>query len=155
MIEGEAPVRSLDDRETLLARCLVSGWPSSRGASQGASIVLIDCRPLTRQCLTRWLQDGSPDLHIIPIANPADLLDAANVPSAPTTIIFSIGAGMVRDRDVLGQMTLLRRHLSRISAGPAVRQRRDRRHRRGDGARRARLSRPASSPPKLRRPCAA
>jgi DNA-binding NarL/FixJ family response regulator len=105
---------TLDARETSLARWLVSGWPSSRGDSKGASIVLIDRRPFTRQCLTRWLQDGSPDLHILPVANPADLLDASRLPSAPNTIIFSIGAASVGDPEVLGKISLLRRHMSRI-----------------------------------------
>ena len=43
-----------------------------------------------------------------------DLLDASRSLSAPHIIIFSIGAASVRDPEVLGKMTLLRRHMSRI-----------------------------------------
>lgn len=98
--------------------------PSASGAERGfrpvrqpgkdVSIVLIERRPLTRQCLSRWLQDGSPDLHVVSVGSPVDLLDASRLLSDPHTIIFSIGAASVRDPDVLGKMTLLRRHMSRI-----------------------------------------
>jgi FixJ family two-component response regulator len=40
------------------------------------------------------------------------------LPSTPTTITFGIGAGLVRDPDVLAKMILLRRHLSRLSLVP-------------------------------------
>jgi DNA-binding NarL/FixJ family response regulator len=43
-----------------------------------------------------------------------DLLDASRSLSEPDTIIFSIGAASVRDPDVLGKITLLRRHISRV-----------------------------------------
>jgi DNA-binding NarL/FixJ family response regulator len=85
-----------------------------RQTGRGVSIVLIDRRPLTRQCLSRWLQDGSPDLHIVSVASPVDLLHGSRSPGDPHTIIFSIGAASVRDPDVLGKITLLRRHMSRI-----------------------------------------
>jgi DNA-binding NarL/FixJ family response regulator len=86
----------------------------SRQAGKGVSIVLIDRRSLTRQCLSRWLQDGSPDLHVVSFGSPVDLLDASRSLSDPHAIIFSIGAASVRDPDVLGMTTLLRRHMSRI-----------------------------------------
>jgi DNA-binding NarL/FixJ family response regulator len=85
-----------------------------RGLGKGVSIVLIEYRPLTRQCLSRWLQDGSPDLHVVSLGSPVDLLDASRSLSEPHTIIFSIGAASVRDPDLLGKITLLRRHMSRI-----------------------------------------
>lgn len=85
-----------------------------RQAGKGVTIVLIDRRPLTRQCLVRWLQDGSPDLHVVSVGSPVDLLDASRSLSAPHIIIFSIGAASVKDPDVLGKLTLLRRHMSRI-----------------------------------------
>jgi len=77
-------------------------------------IVLIDPRPLTRQCLSRWLQDGSPDLHVVSVGSAVDLLDASRLLNDPQIIIFSIGAASVKDSDVLGTLTLLRRHMSRI-----------------------------------------
>jgi DNA-binding NarL/FixJ family response regulator len=85
----------------------------SRQAGKGVSIVLIDRRPLTRQCLSRWLQDGSPHLHVVSFGSPVDLLDASRSLSDPRIIIFSVGAASVKDPDLLGKMTLLRRHMSR------------------------------------------
>jgi DNA-binding NarL/FixJ family response regulator len=82
--------------------------------TKAVSIVLIDRRPLTRQCLSRWLQDGSPDLRVVSVASPAELLDASRSLSDPHIISFSIGAASVKNPDVLGRMTLLRRHMSRI-----------------------------------------
>jgi DNA-binding NarL/FixJ family response regulator len=83
-----------------------------RLAGKDMPIVLIDRQPLTRQCLSRWLQDGSPDLHVVSVGSPVDLLDASL--SAPQMIIFSIGAASVGDPELLGKITLLRRHLSRV-----------------------------------------
>jgi len=98
--------------------------PSSRGlehephvghqAGKSMLIVLIDRRPLTRQCISRWLQEGSADLRVVSVGSPADLLDTSRSLSAPNIIIFSIGAASVRDPDILGKTTLLRRHMSRI-----------------------------------------
>src|SRR5918996_5182106 len=81
---------------------------------KGLSIVLIDRRPLTRQCLSRWLQDRSPDLHVVSVGSPVDLLDASRSLSDPHIIIFSIGAASVKNPDVLGKIALLRRHMSGI-----------------------------------------
>jgi DNA-binding NarL/FixJ family response regulator len=89
------------------------GPDPSRQADKIVSIVLIDRRPLTRQCLGRCLQDGSPDLRVVSVASPADLLDASRSLSHPHIIIFSIGAASVKDPDVLGKINMLRRHMSR------------------------------------------
>jgi DNA-binding NarL/FixJ family response regulator len=85
----------------------------SRQVDKSVSIVLIDRRPLTRQCLGRCLQDGSPDLRVVSVASPADLLDASRSLSQPHIIIFSIGAASVKDPDVLGKINMLRRHMGR------------------------------------------
>jgi DNA-binding NarL/FixJ family response regulator len=85
-----------------------------RQAGRDVTIVLIDRRPLTRQCLGRWLQDGWPDLRVVSVGSPVDLLDASRSLNDPHIIIFSIGSASVRDPEVLGRMTLLRRHMSRI-----------------------------------------
>jgi len=87
---------------------------SGRQAGERVSIVLIDRRPLTRQCLSRWLQDGSLDLRVVSVGSPADLLDARRSRSDPHIIIFSIGAASVKDAEVVGKMSVLRRHMSRI-----------------------------------------
>jgi DNA-binding NarL/FixJ family response regulator len=104
----------VDTRPASSSLGLVPEPRRGRPAGKDATIVLIDRRPLTRQCLSRWLQDGSPDLHVVSIGSPVDLLDASRSLSAPQTIIFSIGSASVRDPEVLGKMTLLRRHMSRI-----------------------------------------
>ena len=104
-------MRSIDARETLR---LEREPDPSRQAGKGMLIVLIDRRPLTRQCISRWLQEGSSNLRVVSVGSPADLLDASRSLSAPHIIIFSIGAASVRDPDVLGKTTLLRRHMSRI-----------------------------------------
>jgi DNA-binding NarL/FixJ family response regulator len=103
-------MRSIDARETLFERELDPG----RQAGKIVSIVLIDRHPLTRQCLERWLQDGSPNLHVVSVGSPVDLLDASRSLSNPHIIIFSIGAASVGDPQVRGKISLLRRHMSRI-----------------------------------------
>jgi DNA-binding NarL/FixJ family response regulator len=85
-----------------------------RQASKCVTIVLVEGRPLTRQCLSRWLEDGLPDLRLLSVASSADLLDACRSLSNLQMIIFSIGAASVKDADVLGKMTLVRCHMGRI-----------------------------------------
>jgi DNA-binding NarL/FixJ family response regulator len=86
----------------------------SRRAGGGLSIVLIDRRPLTRQCLGQWLQDASPDLHVVSVGTPGDLLDISASLGDPHIIIFSIGGASVEDREVIAKMTLLRCYMRRI-----------------------------------------
>ena len=104
----------MDTRPGLVSRELDREQRRGQQAGKTFTIVLIERRPLTRQCLSRWLQDGSPDLRVISVGSPVGLLDASRSLSDPRTIIFSIGSASVRDCEVLGKMTLLRRHLSRI-----------------------------------------
>jgi DNA-binding NarL/FixJ family response regulator len=105
---------TLEARETQPSTAIEGETGHSRQLGKGVSIVLIDRRPLMRRCLSRWLQDGSPDLHVASVASPVDLLDTSRSFSAPHSIIFSIGAASVGDPEVLGKITLLRRHMSRI-----------------------------------------
>jgi DNA-binding NarL/FixJ family response regulator len=88
--------------------------PASRQAGRGMSIVLIDRRALTRQCLTRWLQDGSPDLRVVSVGSPAELLDPGRSFKDPQLIVFSIGGASVTDPEVLRMITMLRHHMGRI-----------------------------------------
>jgi DNA-binding NarL/FixJ family response regulator len=83
-------------------------------AGKGVSIVLIERRALTRQCLSRWLQDGSHDLRVVSVSSPADLLDSSRSLNDPQMIVFSIGAASVKDPEVLGRINLLRCHMGRI-----------------------------------------
>lgn len=103
---------------TTLDGLKVSSPPTSRGGtgtgSRSVSAVLIDRRALTRQCLSLWLENGSPDLRVVPLGSPAELLNAFQSISDPRMIVFSIGATSVKDPSVFGPMTLLRRHFGRI-----------------------------------------
>jgi DNA-binding NarL/FixJ family response regulator len=87
---------------------------SSDPGRKGMSIVLIDRRALTRQCLSRWLQDACPDLHVFSVSSPAELLDPSGSFKDPQLIVFSIGGASVNDAEVLHRITLLRRHMGRI-----------------------------------------
>jgi DNA-binding NarL/FixJ family response regulator len=107
-------MRSIDAHGTLLSPALDGAVDPSRQAGKNVAIVLIERRPLTLQGLSRWLQDGSPDRYITSVASPADLLDPSRSQSAPQIIVFSIGAASVGDPELLGKITLLRRHLSRV-----------------------------------------
>jgi DNA-binding NarL/FixJ family response regulator len=93
---------------------LERGPDPSRHTGRGMSIVLIDRRALTRQCLSRWLQDGSPDLRVVSVRSPADLLDPRLSLSDPQLIVFSIGGASVNDPEVLRMITMLRHHMGRI-----------------------------------------
>ena len=107
-------MRAIDDaRGTLLSAGPSRAAPGLR-AGKRVSIALIDRQPLTRRCLTHWLQEGTPDSHIVSVGSPADLLNGSGSPVEPHIIIFSIGAATVGDPDVFGKIILLRRHLGFI-----------------------------------------
>ena len=114
MLEKGCPHEFIEARETLPPLGMEGETGHSRQLGTGVSIVLIDRQPLTRQCLCRWLQEGSPELQVVSLGSPVDLLDASRSLSEPDTIIFSIGAASVRDPDVLGKIIFLRRHRSRV-----------------------------------------
>jgi DNA-binding NarL/FixJ family response regulator len=104
----------IDARGTLAPAGMEGDIGGGRQLGERVSIILIDRRPLTRQCLSRWLQEGSPDLRVVSLRSPVDLLDASRSLSNPHTVIFSVGAASVRDPDVVGKITLLQRHRSRV-----------------------------------------
>jgi DNA-binding NarL/FixJ family response regulator len=107
-------MRSIDARGTLLSSALEGEVDPSRPAGKNGAIVLLERRSLARQYLSRWLQDGSPDRYVASVASPADLLDTSCSLSAAHIIVFSIGVASVVEPEVLGMITLLRRHLSRV-----------------------------------------
>jgi DNA-binding NarL/FixJ family response regulator len=107
-------MRSIGARGTLLSSALEGGVDPSRPAGKNGAIVLLERRSLARQCLSRWLEDGSPDRYVASVASPAYVLDASRSLSAAHIIVFSIGAASVVAPEVLGMITLLRRHLSRV-----------------------------------------
>jgi DNA-binding NarL/FixJ family response regulator len=107
-------MRSIGARGTLLSSALEGGVDPSRPAGKNGAIVLLERRALARQYLSRWLEDGSPDRDVASVASPAYVLDASRSLSAAHIIVFSIGAASVVEPEVLGMITLLRRHLSRV-----------------------------------------
>ena len=92
----------------------LEGPHAGRRAGKAMSIVLIDRRPLTRQCLVRWLQDGSPDLHVTPLGSPVELIDSRRASSDHDIIIFSIAGASVTDPETLAKIALLRRRMGRV-----------------------------------------
>lgn len=88
------------------------GRRSSRQFHRPMLIILIDDRPLRRQCLSRWLQDGTVEVKVISVSSPGDLLDASRSVSDACIIILSIGAAPINDPDVFSKIDLLRRHMS-------------------------------------------
>jgi DNA-binding NarL/FixJ family response regulator len=97
---------TMTSREPLLSSGIERETGRRRQIGQALSIVLIDRQRLTREFFSRWLQDASPDLQIVSVVGPVDLLDASRSLSEPHTIIFSVGAASVRDPDLLGKITL-------------------------------------------------
>jgi DNA-binding NarL/FixJ family response regulator len=94
--------------------CLEGESGTTWRLNEGVSIALIDRRPLSRQCLEQWLQDASPDLHVVSVGTPGDLLDISASLGDPQIIVFSIGAASVGDREVIPKMNFLRCYMSRI-----------------------------------------
>lgn len=75
--------------------------------------ILIDSRPLAREYLGRWLREASPGTKVISLGSPSELLASGQPLDTLQLIVFSIGAKSVKDADILGKMTLLRRRMGR------------------------------------------
>jgi DNA-binding NarL/FixJ family response regulator len=84
--------------------------PATERANGQLSIVLIDRRPLTRQCLVRWLEQDRPDFRITPVETVTDARIARDV----HLIIFSTGADDIRSRRILEDIHHLTRHSIQI-----------------------------------------
>lgn len=74
-----------------------------------SSIVLIDNRPMMRQCLGRWLEESSREGHIVTFASPAEVFDDARSFREAYLIVFSIGAARVSDPEVIENIDRLAR----------------------------------------------
>jgi DNA-binding NarL/FixJ family response regulator len=82
--------------------------------ASGMSIVLIDRRPWTRQCLSRWFQQGSCNLRVVSAGSAAELIDMSEAVENLHLIVFSIGSASAREPEVLGQVTRLRQHMPQV-----------------------------------------
>lgn len=85
--------------------------PSGR-VGTGISVVLIDRRPLTRECLSQLLR--SPSLRVVSVESPVDLLDSGRMVETPQLILLSIEAASVNDPEVRCKIALLQRHMAHI-----------------------------------------
>jgi DNA-binding NarL/FixJ family response regulator len=56
------------------------------------SILLIDCRPLARDLMAKWLETSSLGLSVVTFSRPSDLTDHSDLPSGIHLVIFNIGA---------------------------------------------------------------
>jgi DNA-binding NarL/FixJ family response regulator len=82
--------------------------------AKSMSIVLIDRRPLMRQCLSLTLKQSLPNLRMVSAGSTAELVDLAGSLEGLHLIVFNIGDAPVRNSDVLGQITWLRQHLPHV-----------------------------------------
>jgi DNA-binding NarL/FixJ family response regulator len=93
---------------------LVDRRTASDHHPKSMSIVLIDRRSLMRQCLSLTLSHSLPNLRMVSAGSPAELVDLAGSLETLHLIILNIGVASVRNSDVLGQITCLRRHLPQV-----------------------------------------
>jgi DNA-binding NarL/FixJ family response regulator len=63
------------------------------------TVLFLDPRPLTRECLSRWLQASARNLRILPLADPAELAGDGSVASgeAADLILFNIAGSEVAE----------------------------------------------------------
>jgi DNA-binding NarL/FixJ family response regulator len=83
-------------------------------AGEQLPIVLIERRPLTRECLVRWLEQDRPDFRVMPtdaagrVASDPRILRDANL------IVFSTGADNLKSSEVLDAIDQLTRNPAQI-----------------------------------------
>jgi DNA-binding NarL/FixJ family response regulator len=82
--------------------------------AQPVSIVLIDRRPLTRQCLRGWLQDSQHEFQIAAVSSCSDVLDDSRSSRSPDLVLLSIGAARVEAPEVLERIQRLSRSLPEV-----------------------------------------
>jgi DNA-binding NarL/FixJ family response regulator len=75
------------------------------------SIALIDRRSATRRCLSRWFQQGSPNLRVVSATSAADLINLSESVEDLHLIVFSVGGSSLREPATFGQIVWLRQHM--------------------------------------------
>ena len=88
-----------------------SASASANRSDRGSSIVLIDERPLMRNCFGQWLEKSSRDADIVTVPSPAEVMDNTRLAREAHLIVFSIGAARVADPEVLDSIHGLARSL--------------------------------------------
>jgi DNA-binding NarL/FixJ family response regulator len=83
-------------------------------ADEQLPIVLIDRRPLTRECLVRWLEEDRPDFRVTPTETAGRVVNDARILRNAHLIIFSTGADDPRSSEVLDDIDQLTRNPAQI-----------------------------------------
>lgn len=95
--------------------------PRARAIRESAddrlSIVLIDCRSVTRQCIVRWLEQDRPDFRIVAAGTVSEVARDDQVLQNADLIIFSTGAEDVKTPRLLDEIDQL---ISRAGRRPIV-----------------------------------
>lgn len=82
----------------------------TRGDEARVSVILVDPRPLTRECLGRWLEAGSGVFRVTAVAGPEDLSDEDRRGDAELAI-FNIGPTPAADTQIADAIGLLHQRL--------------------------------------------
>lgn len=85
--------------------------PTASRAEAAASIVLIDGRPIIRQCFSHWLEENAREVRAIAFATAADVLEDPRAAKEAHLIVYSIGAARVSDPEVLDTIRQLTQSL--------------------------------------------
>jgi DNA-binding NarL/FixJ family response regulator len=83
-------------------------------ADEQLPIVLIDRRPLTRECLVRWLEKDRPDFRVTPTETAGRVASDPRILRSAHLIIFSTGVDNPRDSKVLDDIDQLTRNPAQI-----------------------------------------
>src|SRR5688572_23049128 len=81
--------------------------PTASGAAAGTSIVLIDGRPVIRECFSQWLEGNAREVGVSAFASVADVLGDSRDAKEAHLIMYSIGAARVSDPEVLDNIRQL------------------------------------------------
>jgi DNA-binding NarL/FixJ family response regulator len=91
-----------------------SGTPLRNRAAGSLLIILIDNRPLMRQCFGRWLEESLRDRRLVTLASPTEVLDDARSFREAHLIVLSIGAARVSEPEVLENIDRLAQALPEV-----------------------------------------
>jgi DNA-binding NarL/FixJ family response regulator len=77
------------------------------GAVAGPSIVLVDGRPIIRECFSQWLEENAREVDVNAFASVADVLGDSRAAKEARLIVYGIGAARVADPQVLDNIRKL------------------------------------------------
>ncbi|HEX2477902.1 MAG TPA: response regulator transcription factor [Geminicoccaceae bacterium] len=88
--------------------------PMVSRSEAAASIVLIDARPIIRQCFSHWLEENARDGRVIAFATAADACDDPRAAREAHLVVCSIGGARVTDPEVLDNIRQLAQALPNV-----------------------------------------